>query len=163
MADYLLYDPKTEECRGIITISPEQLAYNVEGGQLIALEIDGSFRNIKFDGGVAVETFDMEAIRRPLLAKIDADALAQVADPFAAIHAAQEAEARNLTGPTPYLDALVSATGQARADLAASIIAQADAATALKLKVNASRQAAKQAVRGASTLKDFAALAAPGA
>jgi len=87
----------------------------------------------------------------------------------------KEAEARDQTsggaGPWPMLEAEAAATNKTLAELAAEVVARADAWVALGAKIEAARQGAKQAVAASETedgkrsaaAVDWAALLEPGA
>jgi len=152
MPDYLLYNPETNEVEGNPTLSEDQLAYNIKGGTLFAFELDAEYRSVKLIDGVLQERFDLDAVKRPLLRRIDAEALALIVDPFEAIHAAQAGEAHALDAPTPYIDAIAAETGKDRRSVAASVLARASEAERLRVAVNAKRQAAKALIGAATTL-----------
>lgn len=154
MADYLLYDPTADELRGIITVAPEQLAYNVEGGKLIALELDGIYRDVRIEEGRMIETFDLDAIRRPLLRAIDREALERMSSPLDAIHAEQAAEARG-EKPHFYLTAIAERSGKSVGEIIGAVLAEAEAADSRKASANALRLAAKDALRAADQIPDM--------
>jgi hypothetical protein len=160
--DYLIYDPVSKEIN-LLSIAEEQLPYNTNGGKWIAVELDGRFRTVATNrAGRPVESFNYDAVRNPLLRKIDAAAEAlrgSVAASQASIYAAKEAEARDLKGPTPYLDSEAKARGVTRAELATAVLANADAARAISISTEAKRTAAKAAVRSETSIPKMIAAA----
>jgi hypothetical protein len=100
----------------------------------------------------------IEAVRLPLIAAIDeaAEGRLQALMPSAAravIYAAKEAEARcGAAAEMSFLEAEAAATGVSKKDLAAAVIAKADAFREAAVTIEAKRQAAKKAVRDAETI-----------
>lgn len=154
--DYLIFDPTEGEIKGIYSLAPEQVPFNTKGGAYVALELDGKFRQVNVVEGDIVERHDFDVLRRPLIGRIDAEAIALTADPFAAAHAAKLAEARG-TGPWPKIDREAEATGQTRAEVIAAILARAEAAEARCDAVEVKRIAAKRAIAAARTIPELIA------
>lgn len=150
MAEYLIFDPVAQEAHRR-TLAPDQVPFNTNGGLWHVLELDGEYRSVTFAPGSMTETFDFDAIRRPLLRKIDAEALALTADPFAAVHAAKEAEAR-ASGRGRLILAEAEATAQCPATVARAVIAKADAARARVAAIEVKRIAAKRALAAADSI-----------
>lgn len=160
MPDYLIYDPDSNEIVGNPTLSEQQLPFNVKGNQ-IAFELDGEYYRFSMDAGTGIpsQSFNIDAVRRPLIAKVDRLAAEAMSDPFEAIHTAQAAEASALDGPTPFIDAIAAQTGRDRKDVAASIAAKANAEHARRVAINARRLADKAAISAASNIPELYAVA----
>lgn len=104
-------------------------------------------------------TRDLPALRTAACAEIDAAAeaaragIATTGSLQALTYQRKEAEARDLlaggTGVHPLLEAEATATGVTVADLAATVVAAADAWLAAAARIEASRMVAKAAVRAA--------------
>ncbi|KKC24938.1 hypothetical protein [Sphingomonas sp. SRS2] len=127
MDDYLIYDPDANEVH-LRSMRPEQLPFNTEGGTWPAVKLDGKYRTISFVDGVPVETFDLDAVRNPVLRLVEARADALIAPLLAtgvraAVYDAKVTEAGNLDAPTPLLDAEAQAMGVTTPELAEQVLA----------------------------------------
>jgi membrane-associated protease RseP (regulator of RpoE activity) len=151
MTDYILFDRATGVIENIVTSSPDHILFQTMGGTRGHAEIEGPFRTVAFDDGVVTQSFNLDAVRAPLLRRIDAEALAIVADPFAAIHATKAEEARG-GGEMPLITAEAAATGKTPADVAKAVMDQAEAAKATAQAIELKRITAKQAVREGATI-----------
>ncbi|KKC24847.1 hypothetical protein [Sphingomonas sp. SRS2] len=165
MGSYVMLDPITGQ-GDILHVHESELAANTDSGRLIPLEIEGSFRSYEIAKDGIKESYDFDVIRRPLLRRIDAEAAARrpVKDEaLARVYAAKEAEARDLKGPTPFLDAEARLKDIPLKTLAARVIERAEADRAAELAhavpLEAVRTAAKEAARQARSLAEFAAAA----
>lgn len=161
MGSYVMFDPATG--RGdILHVSEEMLPAQTEGGRLIPLEIDGNFRTYEVGDGGVRDSYDFDVIKRPLLERIDQAAGRRrrvISDEQRRIYERKEAEARSPRGPTPYLSAEAKLKGVTVAELAAKVIARADADLAADAAIEAQRTAAKDAAREATDLAGHAAAA----
>ncbi len=155
MAYYLLFDRDAETVKGPYMLSPEQLFHNTNGGQLKAFELDdwNDWRTVEVKEGRLVDNYNLAALTGPLLRSIDAQADALIAPLMATVnrtqlYAAKVAEARG-KGDKPLLTAEAAETGEAVADLAKKVIANAEAAREaypLIGKIEGRKRAAKAAI-----------------
>lgn len=171
MPHYLLFNPKTDEIRGPLNLSPAQVVFNTEGGafDVFEMETDDGWRDVKIvmdENRVPTgftETYNFDLVRAPLLRKIQDAAEAKilpllVTGTRGAINAAKVAEARNLKGPTPLLDAEANGMGIKTAQLAKQVLERADegqADAAAIGAIEAKRRNDMATVRDATDLREM--------
>ena len=164
---YLLFDPESAEVRGPLTTSPEQIVWNTEGGKfrIFELETAEGWRSWERTDGGIVDHYNLDLIRRPLIAKIDGEADAILATKVpdgsrGALYAAKLVEARSGAKVSkPILAAEAEAIGVTVSELSELVLVREAEFVELAAKVEPIRAKIKKTVRDATDLKTLLSIA----
>jgi hypothetical protein len=162
MTDYILFDRVTGDVKSITTSTPDHILFQTMGGALGYAEIEGRFRTTSIVDGVVTQSFDLDAVRGPLLRRIDAEAEAcrgrfiTTGSGQAITYLAKQQEAAawlaDARANVPILTAEAGATGATVAELAADVSTAAAAWIRTGAKIEAARRGAKKAIREAADI-----------
>jgi hypothetical protein len=162
MTDYILFDRATGDLRSLTTCTSDQIMFQTMGGVLGYAEIEGAFRTTTLVDGMVTHSFNLDAIRTPLLRRIDAEAEAcrgrfiTAGSGQAITYFAKQQEAvafiADASASVPILTAEAAAIGVTVAELAAEVSTAAVAWLTIGAKIEAARRGAKKAITDASDI-----------